>query len=46
MTYKVQFFDTNGKLMCWYSTANRAEAYKYADNTPCKGKVEVTEHYA
>jgi len=46
MTYKVQFFDTNGKLICWYSTPKRQEAYKYADNIPCNGKVEVTEHYA
>jgi len=45
MTYRVQFFDTDGKLICWYSTANKAEAYKLA----VKSKnfyVEVERVYA
>lgn len=47
MTYRVQFFDTEGKLICWYTTGNRAEAYKLA--TKCKDYnwyAEVEEHYA
>ena len=45
MTYRVQFYDTEGKLICWYSTGNRAEAYKLA----VKSKhwyAEEEEHYA
>ena len=30
MTFKVKFYDTDGKLVCWYSTKNQREAYKLA----------------
>jgi hypothetical protein len=51
MTYRVQFFDTNGKLICWYSTGNKAEAYKLAvtGKTSVKSKnwyAEVEQVYA
>ena len=28
--YRVRVYDLAGKLICWYSTANKAEAYKLA----------------
>ena len=45
MTYRVQFFDTDGKLICWYSTGNREEAYKLATKSK-NGYAEAEEHYA
>jgi hypothetical protein len=42
MTYRVQFFDTDGKLICWYSTGNRAEAYNLATKSK-KFYVEVEQ---
>lgn len=30
MTYRVKFYDIDGGLVFWYSTGNRAEAYKLA----------------
>jgi len=29
MTYRVMFYNRSGKLMCWYSTNNIREAWKY-----------------
>ena len=43
MTYRVQFFDTDGKLVCWYSTPNKSEAYRYAEKSPSNIKVEVDQ---
>jgi hypothetical protein len=30
MTYRVKFFDDEHKLICWYSTGNKNEAYSLA----------------
>lgn len=30
MTYRVNFFDKDHKLICWYSTGNKSEAYNLA----------------
>ena len=45
MTYRVQFFDTEGKLICWYTTGNKAEAYNLATKSK-KFYVEVEQVYA
>jgi hypothetical protein len=42
MTYRVQFFDTNGKLIGFYNTGNRAEAYNLATKSK-KFYVEVEQ---
>jgi hypothetical protein len=41
MTYRVQFFDTDGKLVCWYSSPDKSKAYRYAENAPSSIKVEI-----
>ena len=46
MTYRVQFFDTDGKLICWYSTPNKSEAERYAEKSPSNLTVEVERVYA
>ena len=28
--WRVQYFDKQGKLFCWYSTPNKLEAYRFA----------------
>lgn len=30
MSYRVKFFDEDNKLICWYSTRNKNEAYQLA----------------
>ena len=30
--WRVQYFDKQGKLLCWYSTPNKLEAYRFASS--------------
>ena len=43
MTYRVQFFNTDGRLICWYSTPNKSKAYRYTEKSPSNIKVEVDQ---
>jgi len=41
MTYRVMFYDLEGKLVCWYSTPNKLEAERYASRRSQFIKTEV-----
>ena len=45
MTYRVQFFDTDGKLICWYTTKNKFEAERIMEY-PIKDVVMQMEEVA